>query len=135
MSNFNKFYRYSAELEELERIDNEKERQFRKLELLLKAFDKYEEVRIQFGIVTSTTTVTSATAPSAGISVNVTGASTSSLEARVAALETQNALIRAEFEAFKATQALKNQTFEALIKALQAASQAAGGAAGSMFQQ
>ena len=96
--------------------------------MLLKGFDKYEEIRKEFNLVAQTTTTTTITGtPGASVSMNVTGVpvAAGTLEARVAALEQQNALLRAEFEAFKATQALQNQSFDAIIKALQAAGQAA----------
>lgn len=71
---FMKIMQYSAELEEIERIDNEKERNFRKLEMLLKTYDKYEEIRKEFGIVTYTTTTTTTTHPVAsGMTMTVTG--------------------------------------------------------------
>ena len=60
-----------------------------------------------------------------GTPVVATAVTTSPLEARVAQLESNYAILKAEFEAFKANQALQNQTFDALIKALQAAGQAA----------
>ena len=57
--------------------------------------------------------------------MNVSGAPVAvvdgTLEARVAQLELNYATLKAEFEAEKAQQALKNQTFDALIKVLQAA--------------
>ena len=117
--------RYTPELDELERIDNEKERQFKRLELLLRGFDKYEEIRTEFNIVTTTTTTTSSSLPGASVTMNVSGAPVAvvdgTLEARVAQLELNYATLKAEFEAEKAQQALKNQTFDALIKVLQAA--------------
>ena len=64
-------YRYSAELEELEKIDNEKEKNFRKLEMLLKSFDKYEEIRTEFHIVTHTTTTTTAHPTTSGVTMTV----------------------------------------------------------------
>mmetsp|Transcript_23738 Transcript_23738/g.23642 ORF Transcript_23738/g.23642 Transcript_23738/m.23642 type:complete len:294 (-) Transcript_23738:42-923(-) len=119
---FGKVMQYNDELMELERIDNEKERQFKKLEMLLKGFDKYEEIRQEFGIVVTTTTTQQVPLVSATITgptpvVGVT--SNTPLEARVAQLETNYAILKAEFEAFKTQQTLQNQTFDAIIKSLQ----------------
>ena len=110
---------------ELQQIDDEKERQFKKLEALLKSFDKYEEIRQEFGIITTTTTTHQTAAPM-GASVHITGTPVvgttvpaGGLELRVAQLETNYAVLKAEFEAFKAQQAAQNQAFDTLIKTLQ----------------
>lgn len=109
---------------ELERIDDEHERQFKKLEMLLKGFDKYEEIRQEFGIVHTTTTTHATTHQVPLVSATITAPQVgvlpaSTLEARVAQLETNYAILKAEFEAYKAQQALQNQTFDAIIKSLQ----------------
>lgn len=88
-------------------------------------------------------TTTTAPAHGASITMNVSGVPSAhvtttgvpqpspaqpagtTLEARVAALEQENAMIKAEFQAFKAQQLLHNQTFDALIKALQSQAQVA----------
>ena len=131
-------YRYSAEMEQLEKIDNEKERNFIRLEVLLKSFNKYEEIRKEFGMVVQQTTTTTTTGvPGMSATVNFTGVpapvpaptpgvpASSTLEVRVATLEQQNALLRAELDALKAQQALQNQTFDAQLKAMQTAMQMA----------
>ena len=131
-------YRYSAEMEQLEKIDNEKERNFIRLEVLLKSFNKYEEIRKEFGMVVQQTTTTTTTGvPGMTATVNFSGVPTpvpaptpgvpasSTLEVRVATLEQQNALLRAELNALKAQQALQNQTFDAQLKAMQTAMQMA----------
>ena len=119
--------------------------------MLLKAHDKYEQIRQEFNIVTTTTTTHSTTVPGATIHMNVTGTPVGApvatpvtvstpaqvapgLEVRVIQLESNYATLKAEFEAFKAQQALHNQTFDALIKALQAAGQAAPGGFGQVPQ-
>lgn len=110
---------------------------------MLKGFSKYEEIRTEFGIVLPTTTTTTHTTHyvgTPGISVTMAApthvtvpaptqatvitstATISSLELRVAALEQANALLRAEFDAFKASQALQNQTFNNFILSLQGVS-------------
>lgn len=121
----------------MQRIDDEKERQFRKLIALLNGFQKYEEIRSEFNITTHTTTVHTGGVPGGSTHINESGKipTNSTLEARVVAIEQQNTLLKAELEAFKATQALQNQTFDELIKSIQAASaaQPMGGASSSQF--
>ena len=98
-----KIMSFQPKLAELEAIDNAKESAFTRLELLLKEQQGYEEIRRVFTTTTS--------APEAGITANVsvsgvpapTPAAGGDLEARVAALETQNAALRAEFDAYKMT--------------------------------
>ncbi|CAI2363290.1 unnamed protein product [Moneuplotes crassus] len=121
---FAKIMQYNSELMELERIDDEHERQFKKLEMLLKGFDKYEEIRQEFGIVHTTFTTHATTQQVPLVSATITTPQVgilpaSTLEARVVQLETNYATLKAEFEAYKAQQALQNQTFDAIIKSLQ----------------
>lgn len=113
---------------------------------MLKGFSQYEEIRTEFGIIlpsthTTTHTTTVVGAPAIGMHVSMSGApvpvsvsvpaptpivttttSISSLDARVTALEQANSLLRSEFDAFKASQDLQNQTFNNLLAALQGAS-------------
>ena len=109
--------------------------------MLLKSFDKYDEVKKEFNMYTHTTTTTTSTIPghSASIDVNFSGLSlgpgtstgqvpapvpaqptnSSGLEARVTQLEEQNSLLEAELAAVKAQQAVQAKKLDSVLKILQ----------------
>uniref|UniRef100_A0A7S3J798 Uncharacterized protein n=1 Tax=Euplotes harpa TaxID=151035 RepID=A0A7S3J798_9SPIT len=165
---------FSSELQELEAIDSEKERQLHKLETLLRSFDKHYEIREAFSNVPQTPPtatvdpqlelqktpgLSQASAHPIGaphvpvpVPVQVPVPSTQaaaevhapepvhvpvpvpapaqvhapahvaapapdqSLEERMRSLELQNALMKAEFELFKAQHAVQYHALENLVK-------------------
>ena len=108
--------KYQGELMELEQIDNVKEAAFVRLELLLKAYNQYQEISSVFVTTTTTTfnvggipqpvpvpvavSVTPIPVP-VPVQVQVAPVVATGLEERVVRLEAESLAIRAEFSAYR----------------------------------